>query len=241
MSTPSNVDTGYGNEAANVPDYSTLAEREGGDREGAFVSSTSPRIPQGISDEDEENTPSRTHLTSDAANAAASLADQSGRPDMLRAPSSYAGRAPTSGDYEHVDLDELDVCTKLQSHLDAFGTQMYSCLHYLNTRHDLKSFPQQPKAVLTDRDPLHPASQAEFNQSLTELARDLTSQVKLIEALALNLPGRGRSQEDQEAELRELQKELAQLASAKKQAVARRDDVCDQLQKTIIAYGAQLR
>ena len=87
-----------------------------------------------------------------------------------------------------------------------------------------------------EKHPLQPDTAEVFESNRRELARDLVAKVRQIESLADTLPGHGRSEQDQEADIAALQKQLLELAEKRQAVDARRDTLVDSLQKTIIEY-----
>lgn len=130
-------------------------------------------------------------------------------------------------------MADNDVLTQLQTCYDQLATQMFASLSYLTSHHtylppaplesDPFSYtqPQNPTpeeiaAAETTLRPYRPDSPETFAASQWELANDLVLKELQIEDLIKGLPGVGRTEEEQEQRIRELEKELREVEEQRK-------------------------
>lgn len=76
----------------------------------------------------------------------------------------------------------------------------------------------------------------DFLAAQKELATDLIMKERQIEVLIKSLPGIGKSEEAQEARLRELEKELEDAEEKRRKAVEERDALLEKLDKVIRGF-----
>ncbi|KAK3076409.1 hypothetical protein LTS18_013117, partial [Coniosporium uncinatum] len=76
-----------------------------------------------------------------------------------------------------------------------------------------------------------------FQQRLKELAQDLVAKESQIEHLIDTLPGVGTSQRDQEARLKELEKQLQEVEAERVEAALEKERLLERLDSQIMKMG----
>ncbi|CDK28573.1 unnamed protein product [Kuraishia capsulata CBS 1993] len=125
-----------------------------------------------------------------------------------------------------------DRLTQLQICLDQLTDMFSAALNYVDQHHDaIVLNAEDPKLVDQNH---HPASNAEFTESINELASDIILKTRQILTIIDTLPGVGVTKKEQMDRILQLEKELYDVEMKKKKTIQTKDDLLEWVNELIL-------
>ncbi|KAI1412177.1 mediator of RNA polymerase II transcription subunit 21 [Hypoxylon sp. FL1857] len=130
-----------------------------------------------------------------------------------------------------------DRLTQLQDAVDQLAQQFVASIFYINRHHNLeilgpgdqiRDVKQEP-----DQQEVDPHPEDAFKAAQVELAQDLIMKEQQIETLISLLPGLDNSEQDQEANIKELEEELKVAEAQRQEAIEEKEDTMRKLDTVI--------
>ncbi|KAL1607969.1 RNA polymerase II mediator complex subunit [Paraconiothyrium brasiliense] len=146
-----------------------------------------------------------------------------------------------------------DILTQIQDELDMLLNQMQSSFAYIRNRAPPAPIPGQPMlssmqefeaqniaaanpSAAPPAPPPLPTAE-EFQKDIAELSRDMVLKEQQIEVLIASLPGLDKSEAEQVARMKELEKELEGLEGERMRAVEEKEALVKKVEGKIVKAG----
>ncbi|KAF2800946.1 hypothetical protein K505DRAFT_320062 [Melanomma pulvis-pyrius CBS 109.77] len=162
---------------------------------------------------------------------------------------------PTPTKHHH-----MDILTQIQDELDMFLHQMYTSLRHIKEAAPPALIPGQPllasftelesqttttTTTTTTTQPPHEASnpavpvvtQASFDADIRELSHDLVIKEQQIETLIANLPGLKKTEAEQVAQMKALERQLLEIEGERVEAVREKERLVARVEGAIGSVG----
>ncbi|KAF2451059.1 hypothetical protein P171DRAFT_348324 [Karstenula rhodostoma CBS 690.94] len=142
-----------------------------------------------------------------------------------------------------------DILTQIQDELDMLLNQMQASFAYIRNRAPPAPIPGQPTLTsmqefeasnMAAANPSAPPplpSQDEFLKDIAELSRDMVLKEQQLEVLVASLPGLDKSEAEQVARMKELERELEGLEGERRRALEEKEALLRKVEGKIAKAG----